>query len=295
MRIGLAAYDVPASDVRELARAADEVGIHILFLGEHLLLQRDYASRHPSTAGQAIQYHTGPLVDESTALVDPMVTLAAASSVTSRIRLATGIYLLPLRSPLVTAREAATLAELSRGRFALGAGSGWLREEFDALDVPFSGRGARMDEAVAVLRLAWRGGPFSFHGSCFEYDDIQVTPVPVTVPLIVGGNSARALRRAATSGDGWFSSGSPTLDEAIALRERLLILRVDSGADGPFEIFVRSREATPQCIDAYQDAGFEHLVLWADEFWPRTGTVTEKREIFLTRTEALHVADRARA
>ena len=109
-----------------------------------------------------------------------------------------------------------TLQGVAGGRFMLGVGSGWLEEEFDALGVPFAERGARFDETLAVLRAAWAGGELEGAGPHYPFARVLVTAEPVRVPLILGGNTDRALRRTARLADGWFSSGNPTFDEARA-------------------------------------------------------------------------------
>src|SRR4051794_12784096 len=170
MRIGISCYDLAPAELVELAVAAEQSGFDSVWLGEHVVAPMQYDSSHPTQPGSetahASSNHNGkPIVDPSVELVDPLVALAGVAARTATIGLATGIYLLPLRHPLLTARAAATLSDLSGGRFRLGVGSGWLREEFAALDVPFAGRTARLAEAIEVLRLAWQGGAVEFHGS----------------------------------------------------------------------------------------------------------------------------------
>jgi probable F420-dependent oxidoreductase len=277
MRIGLTAYDVAACEFVELARAADDAGFDSLWLGEHLVLPIGYATEHPTTRAATVQHHTGPIVAPDTELVDPLVQLGAAAAATTDIRLATGIYLLPLRHPLAAARAVCTVQELARGRFLLGIGAGWLAEEFAALDVPFAGRFGRFEEGIAVVRAALRGGEVRFRGAHFDIAGVQVTHRPTEVPLMLGGNTDGALRRAARLGDGWFSSGTPTFDEAVRLRGELRRLRAESGDDQPFELVFRMPGADPAEIRRYEDAGFGNVVLWADRVWPADGTLEAKR------------------
>ena len=107
------------------------------------------------------------------------MALGAVAGATTRLRLATGIYILPLRHPLITARSAATLQNASGGRLLLGIGAGWLVEEFAALDVPFDERYGRLVETIEIIRAAWAGGPFDYHGKYFSFDPIQLTSRPV--------------------------------------------------------------------------------------------------------------------
>jgi probable F420-dependent oxidoreductase len=269
MRIGLCAYDMPGRRLLEIAVVADELGFDALWLGEHIVLPHGYGSVHPtssSAAHAAAPFST--IIEADTELLDPWVFLGAVSGATTQLRLATGIYILPLRHPLATARAAATLQELSGGRLVLGIGAGWLREEFDALDVPFEQRSARFSETVDILRRSWQGGPFTYKGQCFDFGAVQVTPRPVSVPLVFGGNSDRALRRAAETGDGWFSSGLPSFDEAVTLHARLRELRSRDPAGDPFRCYVRAELSAADRLDRYQDHGIDDVVFWAHEVCP---------------------------
>ncbi|WP_082606108.1 TIGR03619 family F420-dependent LLM class oxidoreductase [Nocardioides sp. Root190] len=289
MRIGLSAYDMAAADLLDLVRAAEDAGFDSLWLGEHVFHPQEYTSVHPGH--EVKQHHTGPIVQENTHLLDPLVTLAAAAATTERIRLATGVFVLPLREPLLVARAAATLAEISGGRFVLGVGAGWLTEEFDALGVPFKTRGRRLDESLAVLRACLGGGPVEHHGDIFDFAALEMTPAPVDVPLVIGGNSDAALRRAARSGDGWFSSGTPDFEEAVRLRDRLQGLREELGKTAePFETVVRIEGADPQDVRRYGAAGFDHVVIWADQVWPADGSLDEKRTRLTQAARALRDA-----
>jgi probable F420-dependent oxidoreductase len=268
MRIGISAYDMAAADILDLARAADRLGFDAIWLGEHLLLPVDYGSVHPTEASEGEQHHKGAIVDLNTELLDPFVALAAIAGATRRLRLATGIYILPLRHPLLTARGACTLQELSGGRLLLGLGTGWLVEEFAAFDVPFDERVSRFGETVEIMRRAWKGGPFEFRGKHFGFDSIQLTSRPTNVPLVFGGNTERALRRAATIGDAWFSSGTPKLDETVRLRDRLHAVRDEYGLTDPFPCYVRVEGADPAIIERYAREGIEDVTVWADQVWP---------------------------
>lgn len=292
MRVGISAYDVAARDLVDLAQAADELGFSSLWLGEHVVLPVGYGSEHPSTEGDTPQHHTGPIIDPDTALVDPLVALAAAAAVTRDIELATGIYLLPLRPPLVTARMTATLDEVSGGRLVLGVGSGWLEEEFAAVGVPFAERVARFEESIEILRAAWSGRPFDHQGRFWQTGPVQVGTRPVGVPLILGGNGERALARAASRGDGWFSSGTPSFDEALRLRDRLQELRAAQDRPGPFRITMRANAPDRDELDRYERAGFEEVVVWADQVWPAEGHPDDKRAALAAAAERLGVGPR---
>lgn len=263
MAIGISAYNMDARELTELARAADELGFESLWLGEHIVLPVGYRSEHPTTGTNGHRHHAGPIVDPATNLLDPLVALAGCAAVTSRIHLATGVYLVALRAPLVTARMMHTVDQLSAGRFRLGAGAGWLEEEFAAVGVPFEGRGARMEQHLAVIRKALSGGPFEHDGA-----RLQLCERPAHVPIILGGNTERALRRAARLGDGWFASGTPDLADACRWRDRLVDLAAKEGRDTDFPVYVRIPGPDPALARRYHAEGIDHLLVWADQLWP---------------------------
>lgn len=286
MKIGLTAYDVHAADFVELARAADEAGFQSLWLGEHVVLPIDYHAEHPSKQQPGTQHHTGPIVSPDTELVDPLVQLGAAAAVTSRIELATGIFVLPLRHPLAVARSTCTVQEIADGRFLLGLGFGWLREEFDALDVPFGERISRFEEGIDVLRAAWAGGEVRHTGRHFDITGVQVTKRPTEIPVMLGGNVDAALARAVRLGDGWFSSGTPPIDEAARLRAELQRMRAEAN-DRPFRLVFRVDGADPAVVRRYESDGFEEILIWADQVWPANEPLDIKREAMFDRAAAL--------
>ncbi len=289
MRIGISCYDLRAAELAALAATAERVGFDSVWLGEHVLAPMHYDSSHPTQPGSATSHassnHNGkPIVDPSVELLDPLVALAGAAARTSTLRLATGVYLAPLRHPLMTARAAATLADLSDGRFRLGIGTGWLREEFAALGVPFAGRTARAEEGIAVLRLAWRGGAFEFHGEHFDFPAVQIAPAPVDVPIVLGGNSDPALRRAVRLADGWFSSGIPSFADALRLRDRLDELHAELGRSRPLSTTWRIPAPDPAVVDSYAREGFDELLVMQYDVW--TGDSLEERTASLEKAAA---------
>ncbi len=269
MRIGICAFGLTASDLLNLAIAADEEGFDSLWLGEHLVLPVEYDSPHPNEDEPGQFRRTTPVIEPDTPLVDPLVTFAAIAARTSSLRLATGIYLPGFRHPLLTARSLATLHDLAGGRLILGVGSGWLAEEFAVFGLNFEERLPLLDECVEVLRLALAGGPFDHVGRFFAIaGKVQLTPVSIDVPIFFGGNTERALRRAALLGDGWFVSGTPDLDNAVRMRTRLLEFREENGCTGPFPTFVRIADWSPATLDRYQEAGIEDVCIFARNPYP---------------------------
>jgi probable F420-dependent oxidoreductase len=293
VQIGISAYDIAAGDLVELAAAADEAGFDSLWLGEHVVLPVGYASEHPTAGSGAHHHHSGPIVDPSTRLLDPLVALAGCAVATRSITLATGIYLVPLRAPLAVARMVHTLQALSGGRFLLGAGAGWLEEEFDALGAPFAGRGARLEEALAVIRSALAGGPVEHSGEHFRISGVQLCEEQLAVPVVLGGNTERALRRAARLGDGWFTSGTPAREDTCRLRDRLVALRVELGRTGDFPVYARIAAPDPELLDGYAAEGLDRLVVWADQVWPAGEDLAGKRAALAATASRLGLAPRS--
>lgn len=183
-----------------LGRAAEAHGIDSIWTVEHVIVPKEYESTYPYSAnGKMPGGHESPIPD-------PLIWLTWIGAATTRLKLATGIVILPQRNPAVLAKEVATLDQLTSGRMILGIGVGWLEEEFDALGVPFEKRGARTDEYMAALRTLWASDDATFHGEFVHYDGISMNPKPAAghVPIHIGGHSARAARRAGEHGDGFF-------------------------------------------------------------------------------------------
>jgi probable F420-dependent oxidoreductase len=191
---------------RAAARLVEAAGFESLWTGEHVLFPRDYDSIYPY--GNDGKWPGPP----ATAVPDPLVWFAFIAAATTRLRLATGVVLLPQHHPLLLAKQVATLDLLSGGRFLLGVGVGWLREECEALGVDFSERAARTDEHIAVMRTVWRDEVASFRGRFTAFERITSRPAPVQpggVPIIIGGHSKAAARRAGRLGDGFCPAAAP--------------------------------------------------------------------------------------
>ncbi len=280
MKVGITTYNMKASELVELSVAAEPLGFDSIWLGEHLVWPGDYASAHPNEKESGQPDRPQSVVAPDTELADPLVTLAAIAASTTRLELGTAIYLLALRHPLATARAVTTLQDLSRGRLFLGVGTGWLEEEFAALGVPFGERVPRFDEAVDLLRLSLQGGPFEHRGRWFPTNGvIQVERDPCHVPIIFGGNTERALNRAARVADGWVASGTPRLEDFLRMRDRLESLRASYGRTGPFRYWVRANSWDPELIHRYRMEAVDEVLLWArtpydttrdGEVWPRS-------------------------
>ncbi len=245
-----------------VAVAAEAAGFRTLWAGEHVVMVDSGASRYPYAPDGRIA------VPADADWLDPMIALSFAAAASRSIRLATGVLLVPEHNPVTLAKRAASLDRLSGGRLALGIGVGWSQEEFAALGISFERRGARTDEYVAAMRTLWRDDPARFSGEFVKFADIRVNPKPMRdgrIPIIVGGNSDAALRRAAQTGDGWY--GFNLADPAHA-RERITRLRTlceTTGRD-PSELDIAVALAYPPRPDDYDELirlGVDELVLVA--------------------------------
>jgi probable F420-dependent oxidoreductase len=186
-----------------MARAAEAAGFESLWTVEHVVVPADYQSPYPySDTGKM------PGGDDSP-IPDPLIWLTYIAAATQAINLATGILILPQRNPLVLAKELATLDFMSSGRMLLGTGVGWMKEEFDAIGVPFNERGKRNDENIAAMRALWSEEKASYHGEFVNFDNCIMRPQPVkgSIPIHIGGSTDIAAKRAGRLGDGFFPAG----------------------------------------------------------------------------------------
>jgi probable F420-dependent oxidoreductase len=208
-----------------LATNAERCGIESLWTVEHVVIPQDYKSPYPYSSSGKIPG------GEDVAIPDPLLPLAFAAAVTSKIKLATGVLILPQRHPLYVAKEVATLDVLSGGRAILGIGSGWLEEEFTSLGLDFHTRGARTDEAIKAMRALWTQDAASFHGKQFNFGPVKCYPKPVQkggVPIHVGGHSPAAAKRAGRYGDGFF----PAIAEIPKLKELFALMKSEAEKAG---------------------------------------------------------------
>ncbi len=198
--------NVEGAAAGELAQKAEEVGFHSIWAVEHAVVPLEYASTYPYDDGGRL-FKGASQLDHS----DPLIWLAFAAAATTKIRLATGILILPQRNPLIAAKEIASLDRLSNGRLDLGIGVGWLREEFEALGVPFEARGARTDEYLRALKVLWSETEAEFHGNFVDFAPVYCQPKPTQqpIPILVGGHSDRAAQRAGELGDVFFPAERP--------------------------------------------------------------------------------------
>jgi len=248
---------VDPSQWRHLAPVAEAAGFDQISLSDHVFYPDKLDSSYPYTDSGR------PLFPPETQWPDVWVTTGALAAVTERIRFSTHVYVLPVRNPFVVAKAVGTAAWLSGDRVLLGVGAGWMREEFIQLEQPFERRGARMEEQIEVLRTLWRGGMVEHHGEFYDFDRLEMAPVPSRpVPILIGGHSDAALRRAARVGDGWMGIYYDTeaLKEIVG---RLQGFRQECGtADRPFEIqaSIVDRMPTPDVCAELAEVGVTCII-----------------------------------
>jgi probable F420-dependent oxidoreductase len=236
-----------------LARTAEEAGYESLWSVEHPAIPATYASSYPYSPTGKIE---APATDP---LPDPFTPLAYAAAVTTRLRLATGVCILPHYHPLQLAKTCATIDTLSGGRLMLGIGVGWLQEEFAALNQSFDDRAARTRESVEAMRSLWSDSPSEFHGKFFNWGPMYSAPKPLQsggIPIHVGGHTPLAAKRAARYGDGFF----PVVAGPRALAPLLDILRAECERVGrnydDLEISAGATQNLPaDVIRGYEDLG----------------------------------------
>ena len=242
------------------ARAAEEAGFSSIWLGEHVVFLDEYASTYPYAADGRL----GLPPDHG--LLELFTTLTFVAGVTERIRLGTAVCLVPQRNPVYTAKSVATADWLSGGRVDFGVGIGWLREEFEVLDMPFAGRADRTREYLGVMQACWRDEVSAYQGQHYTLPPCRMYPKPVqhpNPPIYFGGETDAALRRVATLGDGWigFNHLPDSAAESVRRLERCLADSGRSRADLDVAVGSYLQPVQPSHLPAYRDAGVDQLVL----------------------------------
>lgn len=219
MKIGIVPINVgytAAEQVVAVAEKAEAVGVESVWTFEHVIVPLDYESKYPySRKGKM------PATPDSH-FIDPLIALSHVAARTTELRLGTGVNILPQTNPLLAAKQVASIDFLSGGRMMYGVGVGWLREEFDAMGTPFERRGARFNEYLEAMKKVWTGDTVEHDGEFLTWKGFKSYPLPVQKPhppLIVGGTSKPAFRRAAKYGDGWIAPNFTSEELANQLQE----------------------------------------------------------------------------
>lgn len=254
-----------------LARLAEAAGFDSVVAVDHVVYPDAYTSTYPYAASGRLPG------DRTVSLPDPLIWMAAAMAVTSKLRFMTGVIILPLRHPLVLAKQVATLDHMSGGRIELGIGVGWLKEEFEALGVPFEKRGKRSDEYIAAMRALWANDGASLSGEFVNFHEVSSNPKPVrgSVPIVIGGHSEAAAKRAGQLGDGFFPSIGSQVD-TLPLFELARRTAVAAGRDPKaIEMMAGCPDALPKsgkdprtAIEERRKQGIDRIVLPVHAFLP---------------------------
>ena len=250
--VPLPAYHI---DPAFMARKAEELGFDSIWYAEHPVLPVHSNSQFPSG---------GPIPETYAHFADPFIALARASSVTSTIKLATGITLVPERNPLLLAGEIASLDRFSDGRFLFGIGAGWNREETELMGGDFAHRWSQVRESILAMKELWTKEEAEFHGRFYNFPPVKCNPKPVQQPhppVILGGMAKNVLRRGVAWGDGWMPNRiSPgELEES---RKILDTLAAEKGRDpASLTITVYGQPADRNQIQSLLDAGADRVVV----------------------------------
>ncbi len=247
--------------VAALGPAAEERGFDSLWAAEHLVLFDDYSSEYPYSPDGKI-----PAGGE-VGIIEPFACLSFLAAITSRIRLGTGVLLVPQRNPVYTAKEAAAVDLLSGGRLDLGVGIGWLENEFEAAGVPFARRGKRTREYIEVIKKLWCEDPSSHDGEFYQLAECRHYPKPLQTPhppIVFGGETDAALRRTADLGQGWYGYDHEpaTAAERITKLTGLLAERGRSRQDIEISISPYMRQTGAREVEAFAEAGVDQLILY---------------------------------
>ena len=247
MRFSYAESMTDPSFYAPLARAAEEAGYDSMVVPDSICYPRHSGSRYPFSPDGSREFL------EDKPFIEPFSLIPALGAVTTRLRFVTFVLKLPVRSPVLVAKQATSTAVLTGNRLVLGVGTSPWREDYEVLGVPWDGRGRRMDEELAIIRGLSAGGYFEHHGEVFDLPPVKIAPVPSEpIPILIGGHGDAALRRAAGVGDGWLHGGGDP-GELPRLLARLGELRQQAGtASRPFEVHAIS-------ADAYRPEGVRRL------------------------------------
>ena len=262
MHIGLfSTFMSPISDramLKDFAQQAEEIGIHSLWMGEHVVLFDETEHPYPGAKDGKLP------VPQGGGLLDTVATFGFLSGIAEKLRFGTGIALISQRNPLYTAKEFATLDWLSNGRIDFGIGVGWCKEEVLASGYTWPDRGARSNEFLALVKKLWTESPASFSGDHFKVDPCYLDPKPVQsphVPIIVGGHADVALKRAATYGDGWYGFQMTPEATAPVFAKLDQYLELEGRDPRAFRRVITPTRNDPDTLEGFRSLGVDELVL----------------------------------
>jgi probable F420-dependent oxidoreductase len=280
MRFSYAESMTDPSFYPPLARAAEESGYHSMVIPDSICYPLHATSTYPYNPDGTRDFLEGK------PFLEPFSLIPALGAVTTRIRFTTFVVKVPIRNPVLLAKQATSTAVLTGNRLGLGVGTSPWREDYDVLGVDWAGRGQRLDESIAILRGLAAGGYFEHHGKVFDLPAVQIAPVPTEpIPVLIGGHSDAALRRAARLGDGWMHGGGDPADLPRLLDRLAELRRQDAGSGGDhsprgFEIHVISADAyTVDGVRRLAEQGVTDVIIgfrWPYATGPDTQPLGEK-------------------
>jgi probable F420-dependent oxidoreductase len=239
------------------AQAAEEAGFESVWVPEHLVMPVTM------TGAPGTPHEGEPPISASTPAFDPWVQMATMAAVTQTVKFGVNVYNIGLRHPIITARSLTTLDNASNGRVVLGIGASWLRQEWDAMQLDFDSRGRRIDETLEVIQRLFTEDEIAHNGHFFTFSSVGFLPKSVQKPwppLLIGGDSKPAMRRAARLGDGWIPM-SQTPETLPANLQRLQEMRAAAGRNGPFEVTVQGAGGTLDSYKRWRDAGATRILV----------------------------------
>jgi len=243
--------------IAESAQVLEQMGFHSIWVPEHVMFFPDYESAYPYT-------EEGKLPGDPEGVLDPFTALTFVAANTKTLRLGTGICLVPQRQPVYTAKMVADLDYLSGGRVDFGVGIGWLKEEFDNLQMPWAGRGKRCVEYLEVMQALWQPGLASYKGNEYTLEKCHFNPKPVQTPhppIFFGGESEPALKRVASHGQGWYGydMDPATLASRLTRLDELLAEQGRSRSDIEVYVGPNKHPINAETVPAYEAAGVQQL------------------------------------
>ncbi|ROZ50041.1 TIGR03619 family F420-dependent LLM class oxidoreductase [Rhodococcus sp. WS3] len=250
------------AEMPSVAKMLDENGYHGVLVSDHLIFPRELKTRYPATESGV------PYWQPDTEWPDAWVLIGAMAAVTENLHFGNNVYIAPARPILEVAKQVGTAGALSNGRVSIGLSAGWMREEFELLGQDFDNRGPRLNEMIQALRALWKGGWVSWKGEYYDIPEMMIEPhPPAPVPILCGGESAAALKRAARYCDGWVGTAY-TLEEATVWIDRIKGYRREYGRENePFEIILGLfDERTPDLYKRAEDIGITGVMCspWAN-------------------------------
>ncbi len=262
----------------ETTKMIEEMGFDGAMISDHLLHFENQESTYLySEDGKP------PSFTEETVWPESWSLMATLTAVTQHIKFATNVYILPLRNPIEVAKATGSVAYFGGNRIVLGAGAGWMKEEFDAVGIDFKTRGKRYDECIEVIRKLQTGKMVEHHGEFFDFPPVLMTPCPSEpVPIYIGGTSNPALRRTVRVGDGWIGPGEP-LEQAIETAKKLTGMLAEAGRAGdPFDMMVPiNGEFAVEDVKRLEDVGVTSIVSLPFAFKVAPNTTLEQKRAYL--------------